>query len=254
MKDRVTLTLERNLLRQIDTSVDGTTVKNRSHAVELLLYKALDGDMPKHAIVLGGATDEQIKAVLTEFDGETAIGRNVRLLAEAGINNIIVITKELDHVRAAIRHSAPDTHVQYLSESSPLGTAGTLHLASPYVQGPFVLTNGDEVKDVSIREMYRFHREHAGSCTIALTTVPDPSQYGVALLNGNRIIAFVEKPSKENAPSNLISAGLYILEPEVLELIPNGYAKMEYDIFPKLAREDNLYGYHFSGRYSDTEN
>ena len=89
-------------------------------------------------------------------------------------------------------------------------------------------------------------------CTIALTTVSDPSQYGVALLNGNRIITFVEKPSKENAPSNLISAGLFIIEPDALELIPDGYAKLEFDVLPKLADEDRLFGYNFPGTYLDT--
>lgn len=252
MKDRVTLTLERSLLRQIDSSVDGTTVKNRSHAVELLLHRALDGDLPKYAVVLAGATKEQISQCLIEAGGMPLIVQNIKLLAQQGIANIIVISGDTPRVKAVIGDGKDhDVNIQYITESTPMGTAGSLHLARPYLEGPFVLTNGDTRKDVDIRELFTFHQDHAGLCTIALTTVPDPTEYGVALLNGNRVVTFVEKPKRQNAPSNLISAGLYIIEPEVLELIPNGYAKLEYDIFPKLARDDKLYGYHFSGEYSD---
>ena len=87
--------------------------------------------------------------------------------------------------------------------------------------------------------------------TIALTTVDDPSQYGVARLEGSRIVEFVEKPKKENAPSNLINAGFYIIEPEVLDMIPDGYSMIEKDVFPKLAKLGRLRGFPFSGQWYD---
>jgi len=79
--------------------------------------------------------------------------------------------------------------------------------------------------------MFRLHKRKNALATIALTTVDDPSHYGVARLDGSRIIEFVEKPS--NPPSNLISAGFYILEPEVVDMIPNGFTMLEKDVFPK---------------------
>ncbi len=254
MKERVTVTLDRNLLKLIDSSVDGRGVKNRSHAMEILLHQALDGDIPRQAIVLGGATKAQIDAVLKPIHGKPVLVHNIELLSAAGIPEAVIISADPERIRDALGDSRQyDMELRYVRESSPMGTAGALHLARPYIDGPFILTNGDEFKEVNIKDMYAFHKEHAGLCTIALTTVPNPGEYGVALLNGNRIITFVEKPDKAHAPSNLISAGIYIMEPEVLDIVPNGYAKIEYDIFPKLAKEDRLYGYHFSGEYSDHE-
>jgi mannose-1-phosphate guanylyltransferase len=67
-----------------------------------------------------------------------------------------------------------------------------------------------------------------------------------------QILEFVEKPKRQDAPSNLINAGFYVLEPEVLAMIPAGRAMFEYDIFPRLAAEGKLFGYEFDGQWLDT--
>jgi NDP-sugar pyrophosphorylase family protein len=89
---------------------------------------------------------------------------------------------------------------------------------------------------------------------MALTTVEDPSQYGVARLEGNKIMDFVEKPKKEEAPSKLINSGLYIMEPEVLEMIEPGFCMLEKEIMPKIARMGKLFGFPFGGQWFDTGN
>ncbi len=99
--------------------------------------------------------------------------------------------------------------------------------------------------------MFAYHKANKGCATIALTTRKDPSMYGVAVMNGNKVISFVEKPPKDNAPSNLINAGLYILDPVVIDYIPEGYARIETDVFPKLASEEELCGYPFGGQWFD---
>ena len=248
MKERVTLTIEANLLRQIDSTVDGNTIRNRSHAVELLLREAMKGAMPQQAIILAGGTHEAVSYALQEVDGKPLIQHNLELLLQAGINHIIIISKEPARIQETIK-SKNDADIQYITESHSLGTAGALHLAKPYLEGTFIVTNADDTKDLNIKAMYDFHNNNNGLCTIALTSTNEPSKYGVALLNGNRIVTFVEKPAPDKAPSNLISAGFYLLEPEVLENVPSGYGRMEYDLFPKLAQEDQLHGYPFSGSY-----
>ena len=87
-----------------------------------------------------------------------------------------------------------------------------------------------------------------------MTSVEDTSKYGVAKLAGNRILDFIEKPPKEKAPSNFINSGLYILEPEVIDYVPEGFAMVEKDVFPKLARDGNLFGYPFSGYWKPIGN
>ena len=99
--------------------------------------------------------------------------------------------------------------------------------------------------------MLALHRKTKALATIALTRVDNPEQYGVARLQGTQILEFVEKPPREQAPSNYISSGFYILEPEVLKMIPEGFAMFEKDVFPAIARQGKLSGYIFSGQFFD---
>ena len=133
-----------------------------------------------------------------------------------------------------------------------MGTAGPLKLAKKYLKDSFIVSNGDELKNINIPRMFRLHKRKNALATIALTTVDDPSNYGVARLDGSRIVEFVEKPS--NPPSNLINAGFYILEPEVIDMIPNGFSMLEKDVFPKLAKMGRLRGFPFAGQWFDIGN
>jgi UTP-glucose-1-phosphate uridylyltransferase len=136
-------------------------------------------------------------------------------------------------------------------EDEPLGTAGPLKLAKQLLKETFIVTNGDELKNINIPRMTRLHKRKDALATIALTTVTDPTHYGVARLSGTRILEFVEKTKQDEAPSNLINAGFYILEPEIIEMIPDGFAMLEKDVFPKLAKEGSLRGFPFAGQWFD---
>jgi NDP-sugar pyrophosphorylase family protein len=116
----------------------------------------------------------------------------------------------------------------------------------------FLMFNGDVLANIDLNDFVSFHDEKKGLATIALTAVPDPSRFGVARLRGDNILEFVEKPPPGKEASNLINAGVYVLEPEVLRYIPKGKAMMERDVFPKLAKKGKLYGYHFDGQWYDT--
>jgi len=144
--------------------------------------------------------------------------------------------------------------IKYLEENEPLGTAGPLKLAKNELTESFLVSNGDELKDINLDEMYKQHKKNKALVTIALTKVEDPSQYGVAKLDGEKILEFIEKPKKGEAPSNLINSGLYIIEPEIIDMIPDGFAMLEKEVFPKLAKQGRLFGYAFSGQWFDTGN
>ena len=137
----------------------------------------------------------------------------------------------------------------------PLGTAGPIKLAEKLIgeKEAFLVLNGDIFADLSYRELAESHEKKKALATIALCQVEDPSRYGVAEVTENgRITRFVEKPPKENAQSNLINAGVYMLSPEVLQRIPKGRAiSMEREIFPRLAEEGKLYGHRVQGLWMD---
>jgi len=142
--------------------------------------------------------------------------------------------------------------ISYVLEETPLGTAGPLLLAKEHLTDTFIVSNGDELKDIDITAMYKQHKETDALITIALTSVKDPSAYGVPRMSGTKISEFVEKPKIEEAPSNYINSGFYIMEPSVLNMIAPGRSMLETDVFPRIAKMNKLHGFPFSGQWFDT--
>jgi mannose-1-phosphate guanylyltransferase len=144
--------------------------------------------------------------------------------------------------------------LSYAVEQTPLGTGGAVKNAEQFLKDTFLVFNGDIFSDLDLTEMIKFHRAHEAKATIALTPVKDPTSYGVVELNSqNRVKAFIEKPSPERATSNLINAGTYVFEPEVLALIPSGVRSMlERGLFPDLVQRDiPFYGFNSQAYWLD---
>ena len=137
----------------------------------------------------------------------------------------------------------------------PLGTGGAIKNSEAFIghDSPFLVLNGDIFADVNYMEIVKMHRERKAVATIALYKVEDPSRYGVAeLADDSRIIRFIEKPPREEAPTNLINAGVYVFNSEIFDYIPKGKTvSMEREIFPKLAEERRFYGYIHEGLWMD---
>jgi mannose-1-phosphate guanylyltransferase len=137
----------------------------------------------------------------------------------------------------------------------PLGTGGPIKNAEKLIghTEPFLVLNGDIFVEVDYKEILETHRKNKALATIALCEVEDPTRYGVAeLTEKNRIIRFIEKPAKGTAPTNLINAGIYVLNPEIFSYIPKGkHVSMEREIFPKLVEEGKLYGHKINGLWMD---
>ncbi len=130
----------------------------------------------------------------------------------------------------------------YVVESSPLGTAGGVKNVERYISGTCFVFNGDILTDLDLRAMLHAHRAKGSTVTIALTPVDNPSAYGLVLTEAdNRVTAFIEKPSPEQVTTNLINAGTYILEREVLDRVPaNEYYMFERGLFPSLLHDGVL--------------
>jgi len=263
MKERVTLTIDREILDKIDKIVDGLNIRNRSHAIELVLSRHLNFKELKKALILCGGEGTRLRPITYEIPkslvpvhGKPIIEHIFDLLKKYGVTDVILsvgymkekILKEVDS------WSRLGLNITTVPESKPMGTGGAIRTAKDKLPKTFIVSNGDELKKLDIMDMYETHKKNNALATIALTTVEDPSAYGVAKLDGNRIIEFVEKPKKEDAPSNLINAGFYILEHEVVEMIPKGFCSLEKQIFPKLAEQGRLFGFPFSGQWFDTGN
>lgn len=145
-------------------------------------------------------------------------------------------------------------NISYIEEPEPLGTAGPLIILNrqnKQLKETFFMINGDNLFDLNLKEMLEFHKKNNGAATIALSRVGDPRSYGVAVLEGDRIVEFIEKP--KNPPSNYINSGYYILEPLVFEIIKDKErAMIEKDIFPVLAKQGRLFGFKSDNLWFDT--
>ncbi len=132
------------------------------------------------------------------------------------------------------------------TEPSPRDTAGGIAFAADAagVAGErLIVVNGDILTDLDLTELIDFHERHGGAATIALTPVEDPSAFGVVPTDGEgRVLAFIEKPLREEAPTNMINAGTYVLEPSVLARIARDVpVSIERQIFPELVESGDLY-------------
>jgi len=121
-------------------------------------------------------------------------------------------------------------------ESFPLGTAGPVKNVEALLDDTFLVFNGDVLADVDLTALLRLHRDLGAVGTLALTPVEDPSTYGVVVTDAEkRVRAFIEKPPRDQAPSNAINAGMYVLEPQVLKYMQPGVAwSFERQLFPDL--------------------
>jgi mannose-1-phosphate guanylyltransferase len=128
----------------------------------------------------------------------------------------------------------------YSLEDKPLGTAGAIKHADKYIDSTFFVLNGDTYSDIDYTEMLRFHKNSGATATIALTHVEDPTKFGVVETDeGGRIKAFIEKPTWDRVTSHWINAGVYILEPEVLNYIPKDkFCMFEHNVFPQMLADD----------------
>jgi len=261
MKERITITLDENIINEIDKKVDGHKIKNRSHAIELALMSSIGNNKPKKAVVLAGGLGTRLRPITNEIPkqlmpihGKSIMEHVFDLFKKYGIKDIILcVGYKADKFKEYFGDGKKfNLNITYVVEKKPMGTAGPIRLAKDLLDDTFIVCNADELKDIDLFDMYLNHKENGGAATIALTTVEDPSAYGVARLQGNKILEFVEKPKKEKAPSNLINSGLYIFEPEVIDYIPKGRSMLEKDVFPKLAKDEKLFGYPFSGQWFDT--
>jgi mannose-1-phosphate guanylyltransferase len=134
--------------------------------------------------------------------------------------------------------------LHYAVEPEPLDTAGAIAFAARHagISDTFIVMNGDIMCDVDVSKLVAFHKSHGAEGTLHLTPVEDPSQYGVVELNeAGWVQRFVEKPAPGDTTSNVVNAGTYVLEPSVLNRIPEGQRlSIERVVFPAMVLEGTL--------------
>jgi len=177
-------------------------------------------------------------------------------LGRHGVDDVLVASGfGAEALRGALESDAPaGPSISYFQESEPLGTGGPLRLAADEgrLDERFLVLNGDILADLDLSALMRAHTESGAVATLALYPVDDPSAYGlVRTKEGGEVAEFLEKPDPGEADTNEISAGAYVIERQVLDLVPAGrMVSIEREVFPRLVG-NGLYGHALDGYWMD---
>lgn len=179
----------------------------------------------------------------------------VEWLARAGVTEVILAVNHLsDKLRIEVARKKLGAKTLLSVEETPLGTGGPISLARAVLSKdePLIVANGDVISDIDLRGMIAEHTMSGAEATVALESVEDPRPFGLATLDSNnRVIQFVEKSGKMRG-RGWINAGVYVLNPGVIEMIPSGRpVSLEREIFPILAGQGKMIGWRHGGYWYD---
>lgn len=214
------------------------------------------------AIILAGGLGQRLRPLtnktpkpLLKIKGKPILEHLLDILSYYGLKEIII---SLGYQGEKIKNYFKDQprknlKISYVFENKPLGTGGAVKLAAKNIKKPFFLLWGDNLLDLNFKKMFEVYHQEKNLVLMALTKREDVENFGVAKLKGNKIIKFIEKPSRENAPSHLINAGVFIIHPRVLKLLPPGKSSLEKDCFEKLSPSGKISAYLHSGQWYPTD-
>ena len=192
-------------------------------------------------------TSNQPKPMLP-IVGQPMMQHILHLARRHGITEIVATVQFLASI---VRNHFGDgsdlgVDLSYATEEEPLGTAGSVKNASPLLEDRVLVLSGDSLTDLDLTELIRFHDEHGAAATVTLKRVPDPLEFGIVITGEDgRVERFLEKPGWGEVFSDTINTGIYVLEKEVLDLVPEGEEfDFSKDLFPLLLEKGYpIYGY-----------
>jgi mannose-1-phosphate guanylyltransferase len=214
------------------------------------------------ALILAGGQGTRLRPLTSTIPkpvvplvGRPFISYMIQWLRGHGVEDVILGCGFMaDAVREVLGDGAHlGVRLRYLEEPRPLGTGGALKFAEDLLDDRFFMLNGDVLTDIDLTAQVRQHEQTGARATLALYPVADPSAYGLVRCNlDGSVSEFIEKPGLDELDTNLINAGAYILERDVLDGMPPAgtNVSIEREVFPQLVGR-GLYGYEASGYWLD---
>ncbi|MFL5955107.1 MAG: sugar phosphate nucleotidyltransferase [Gaiellaceae bacterium] len=218
------------------------------------------------AVVMAGGEGTRLRPLtsnqpkpMVPIVGKPCMEHILELLREHGFEDVVITVAFLPQ---AIRSYFGDgeslgLNVEYSVEESPLGTAGSVRLASDRLDDTFLVISGDALCDIDLGKIVEFHKEQGAAVTIGLKSVENPLEFGIVVTDEDgRVERFLEKPSWGQVFSDTINTGIYVLEPEVLRHIPTDRPyDFSKELFPLLLEMGRpIYGYVCEGYWQDIGN
>jgi mannose-1-phosphate guanylyltransferase len=211
------------------------------------------------ALVLVGGFGTRLQPLTTdtpkpilEMVDRPFFGYMIDWLAGHGVDEVVLACGFLPDQMQEVLGDGPagGPKLRYLVEPEPLGTAGAIKFAAPYLEDRFLALNGDSLTDLDLTTLWNSHIERKARISLGLYPMDDPSEFGLVELGADGSVrSFTEK--RAGADPGLISAGAYVIEHEVLDMIPGGRkVSIEHEVFPLLV-DDGLYGLSLDGYWKD---
>lgn len=186
--------------------------------------------------------------------------RSIRHLAAHGVDHVVLSMGYRADAFLALYgdDTCAGVPVQYVVEDEPLDTGGAIAYAADEagIDDRFLVVNSDVLTDINFTELINLHASTGATATIGLIPVDDPSRFGVVVTDaGGRVTAFIEKPPTGTAPTNLINAGIYVMEPAALDIVERGRrVSVEREVFPAMVDLGTLYAMACDGYWIDAGN
>ena len=247
-KPKIAISLDHSLLNLVDSKVDGSVIRSRSQAIEFFLRKGLQSQSINTAVLLIKGGHQQI--MLKTLKGKSLIKNQLDFFANYGINIVFIITqhtKEINLLLDEISHSKVNVEI---IETNANGNAQALQSVRAKVKNSFIVMSGDTYNNFDLMKMIKKHLDLDKLAVMGLMTREKTSGYGTAILDGDLVVDFQEKPKQVS--TNIVNAGIYIFKPEIFELFENANS-LEKDLFPKIARMKQLAGFFTYGEYEHFE-
>ena len=243
-KNKIAISVDNALLKLVDSKVDGSVIRSRSQAIEYFLKKGLqEQSISAAALLLKG---EHQAIALKEINGISLIKQQIDFFSKYGIRNIYIITQHTKNINLLLNEISNSKINVEIIEKQAKGNAEALKSIKNKANNSFIVMSGDTYNDFDLLKMIKKHIDSEKLATMGLMTREKASSYGTAILDGDLIVDFQEKP--KHYSTNIVNAGIYIFKPEIFELFEDAVS-LEKDLFPKLARIKQLVGFFTYGEY-----
>lgn len=243
-KSKIAISVDKSLLGLVDGKVDGKILRSRSQAIEYFLRKGLEEFAVDTAVIL--LKGNHLQFAIKKINGTSLIKNQLDFFYKNHINKVIIVTqhsKVSDLFLAELKGSNLKIEV---IEKNVKGNAKAIESIKKKIKNDFIVMSGDTYNNFDLSKMVKKHLEMNKLATMGLMTKEKVYGYGTAILDGDMIIDFQEKPEK--SATNIVNAGIYIFKPEIFELFDNVNI-LEKDLFPKIARMKQLVGFFTYGEY-----
>lgn len=238
MKEKIAISIDKSILDLLDSKTDGSMLRSRSQAIEYFLRKGIMKESITEAVLLLKGKDQDI--ALKDYKGKPLILHQIDFFKSKGIKNIFLITQKPSK---QLREQLIDTNVEIITKEAKANASALLALKGR-IKNNFIVMSGDTFNNFDLLKMINKHISLNKLATMGLMTREKSSNYGTAILDGDYIIDFKEKI--KSGSSHIVNAGIYIFKPEIFELLADS---LENELFPKLAKINELLGFFTYGEY-----